>query len=195
MAGGGSKKGERRGGKRRGSKNKATIERETQARLDQERVAELERMAAQGATAIGVANLAGKKLMKQIAFDLAELFAGLTAYYQPVPARDGTLTGNPNYNEAKFLQYATLAKDTAISAAAYQSPRYSAVVIGATVVTKVKVEGGMPDDFVPPMKDVTPAPEGDQPKRIEFAPGTIITAEDGPDATDGLTQPGSQSAA
>ncbi len=50
--------------------------------------------------------------MKQIAFDLAELFAGLAVYYQPVPAADGTMTGNPRFHEEKFKEYAVLARDT-----------------------------------------------------------------------------------
>ena len=58
------------------------------------------------------AKLQGKKLMKQIAFDFAELFAGLAAYYQPVPAADGTMTGNPRFNEEKFKEYAVLGYGT-----------------------------------------------------------------------------------
>jgi hypothetical protein len=65
-----------------------------------------------------------------IIFDLAEQFAGLAAYYQPVPAADGTLTGNPRFNEEKFKEYAVLARDTALGAAAYQSPKLAAVAVG-----------------------------------------------------------------
>lgn len=82
------------------------------------------------ASELDKAKLQGKKLMKQIAFDLAELFAGLAAYYQPVPAADGTLTGNPLFNEEKFKEYAVLARDTALGAAAYQSPKLATVAVG-----------------------------------------------------------------
>ncbi len=122
--------GRKTGGKIKGSKNKATLEREEAARIERERVAELERTAAQGATELDKAMLQGKKLMKQIAFDFAEQFAGLAAYYQPVLAADGTLTGNPRFNEEKFKEYAVLARDTALGAAAYQSPKLAAVAVG-----------------------------------------------------------------
>ncbi len=153
----------RYGGKQKGSKNKATIERE--------RLAELEMQAEAARTVVEKAQSAGKKLMKDIAFDFASLFAGMAAYYQPWPdwVRDersgGLRNANPNFNEAKFKEYAVLAKDTAIAAAAYQSPRYSAMVVGASVVTKVVIEGGMADDFTAPIPkgevlDLKPGMEG-----------------------------------
>ena len=141
-------RGKKTGGKIKGSKNKATIEREAAARIERERVAELERIAATGATDLDKAKVSGKKLMKQIAFDLAELFMGLAVYYQPVPAPDGTLTGNPRYvgNEDKFKEFAIMAKDTAIAAASYESPKLSAVMVGAAIINEIEITGGLPDD-------------------------------------------------
>ncbi len=133
--------GRKTGGKVKGSKNKATLEREEAARIERERVAELERMAAQGATELDKAKLQGKKPMKQIVFDLADLFAGLAAYYQPVPAADGTLTGNPRFNEEKFKEYAVLARDTALGAAAYQSPKLAAVAVGVDANDPFRIKG------------------------------------------------------
>ena len=78
-----------------------------------------------------------------------------------------TVNDNPNYNEALFEKYAVLAKDTALGAAGYESPKLSAVMVGAAVVNKVEITGGMPDEFEPPI-----------PGRVEFEPGTIISAED-----------------
>jgi len=54
--------------------------------------------------------------------------------------------------------------------APYESPRFSAVIVGAAVVNKIEVVGGMPDDFAPP-KDVN-----------AIAPGTIIEADVAPAA-------------
>lgn len=150
----GPPKGTRPSGRTKGTKNKRTIEREAQQRLDRERAELLAQAAAKG-DEVKAALAAGKKLMKEIAFDFAELFAGMAAFYQPVPpmARgdDGRITcANPNYDEEKFRYYAALAKDTAIAAAPFQSPRYSAVMVGQTQVTRVIVEGGMPDEFARP---------------------------------------------
>ena len=40
------------------------------------------------------------------------------------------MTGNPQFNEEKFKEYAVLARDTALGAAAYQSPKLAAVAVG-----------------------------------------------------------------
>ena len=161
----GPPKGTRYGGKQKGSKNKATIERE--------RLAELEMQAEAARSAVDRAAAAGKKLMKDIAFDFAALFASMAAYYQPQPTivmgKVINLDANPNANEAKFNQYATLAAQTSIQAAKYQSPSFSAMVVGASVVTKVVVEGGMADDFV------APVPKGEV---LDLKPLTVITADD-----------------
>jgi hypothetical protein len=150
MPGGGSKKGERRGGRGRGTKNKATLERERQAQLEVEKAALLAKAEAAGSEVLA-AQAEGKKLMKQIAFDFAQLFAGIAAFHQPYPGWHQDASGkwvndNPNYDEARFRDYGKLAVDTALGAASYESPKLSAVMVGAAVVTQIKVEGGIPDD-------------------------------------------------
>ena len=186
----GPKKGQRYGGRTKGTKNRATVEREEAARLEVERQRILEEARAAGAAVEVVeAKASGKKLMKEIAFDFAQLFAGLAAFYQPYhgwhprvetdesspnynkPMRDGRGrvimdNDNANYDEAKFREYAILAKDTAIAAAGYQSPRMSVQMIAAAVVTKIEIIGGMPDEF------------SKEPKGVELAAGTVISAED-----------------
>jgi hypothetical protein len=177
----GPPKGTRPAGRRKGSKNKATLEREARAAADLAKVAELERLAAGAKDDVQRAAITGQRLMKDIAFDFASLFAGLAAYYQPWPdwVRDenGALrNANPNFNEAKFKEYGVLAKDTAIAAAAYQSPRYSAMVVGASVVTKVVIEGGMADDFT------APAPKGEILELKAGMEGVIKAEEEQPPA-------------
>ncbi len=149
MAGGGAKKGERRGGRQKGTPNKATQERERQAQLEIEKADLIEK--ARGAKSeVLDAQLAGKKLMKEIAYDFAQLFAGLAAFHQPYPGwhfEAGKLVNdNPNFDESRFKEYAKLACDTALGAASYESPKLSAVMVGAAVVTEIKVIGGIPDD-------------------------------------------------
>lgn len=161
MPGGGSKKGERRGGRQKGAKNKKTLEREREIQLAMER-AELEKKAQAGKNELLAAQAQGKKLLKDMGFELAQLFYSMAAYYQPDP--NGR---NQHANEEKFLEYAKLAVTTAGQFAPFESPKLGAVMIGAAVVNKVIVEGGMPDDFasLPPASAPLPA-------------GTIIEAED-----------------
>lgn len=141
----------RYGGRTKGTKNKATIEREREAQLATEREKLLQEARAAGVKAEVVqAAASGRKLMKEIAFDFAQMFAGLAAFYQPYPAWHAGPDGkpendNPNFNEQKFKEYATLAKDTALGAAAYESPRLSAVMVGAAVVNEIEIVGGLPD--------------------------------------------------
>jgi hypothetical protein len=167
----GPPKGTRGGGRVRGTKNKATLERELQARLEHERLAELERLAAGAKDQIALAQVAGVRLMKEIAFEFAAQFATLAAYYRPqLVVHDGAVIDqNPNGNEAKYKEYAVLGKDTAIAAAPFQSPRYSAVMVGQTQLTKVVVEGGMPDEFS--------APGGEY---VDLKATEVVLAEDVP---------------
>jgi hypothetical protein len=171
----GPPKGTRVGGKKRGSKNKRTLAREAAAARELEllRQAEEARRAAlaeEVAKATGKAPVSGKEALIQ----LVSAYMGLTAFYQPVQpmvrGADGKITcANPNYDEERFRYYSAMAKETAIGLAPFQHPRYSAVVVGASVVTKVEVTGGMPDDFAPPI------PDG---QVVELVAGAIINAED-----------------
>jgi len=140
-------------GRPRGSKNKATLEKERQAQLAVERERILEEVRVQDAISeVREAKANGRKLMKEIAFDFAHMFAGLAAFYQPYPkwitdpATGKAVNANPNFNEAKFKEYAVLARDTALGAASYESPKLSAMMVGQAVVTEIEVVGGLPDE-------------------------------------------------
>ncbi len=180
----GPPKGTRIGGRARGTKNKVTLEREATARAEmaaqirKEQEESAQRLAAAGVAspeaAREIVERTPDKLMKEIAFDFAKLFAGMAAFYQPFPqwSRDGSgklKNANPNYDERLFREYAVLAKDTALGAAAYQSPKLSAVMVGQQIVNHVEVTGGMPDEFEPPTVGTA----------VEFQPGDIVSAEDG----------------
>ena len=110
----------------------------------------LEARAEQGAREIKEAVASGRKLMKEIGFDLAHQFAGLAEFFRPQwsvdPATGRMVNANPNFDEAKFRQYAELAATTARDFAAYESPKLSAVMVGSAAVTKIEIIGGIPDD-------------------------------------------------
>jgi hypothetical protein len=140
-------------GRKPGVPNRATLEREAEARLGMERERLLlEAKAAEGERAIKEAAAQGRKLMKHIGFDLAHLFAGLAAFYQPYPqwrqdpASGKAVNANPNFDERKFREYAKLAAETARDFAGYESPKLSAVLVGSAVVTDIEVTGGLPDE-------------------------------------------------
>jgi len=164
-------------GRPKGSKGKATLERELQARLERERVALLEKIASGAPEEVAAvkAQAAGKRLMKDSAFDIQAVLASMAAYYQPQPTivagKVVNLDANPNANEEKFKEYAMMAAQLAVGAAKYQSPSFSAMVVGASVVTKVEISGGLPDDYAPPV------PPG---QIIDLKPGMegVISAED-----------------
>ena len=152
------------GGRPPGSKNQSTIEREEQARLAAERLAEVDRLRAEGASdVVAAAKTAGVKLATDVLRDFMQLFAGLAAYYQPVP-EDRVVPAGRKPDEALFRVYAMAAKETAKDLAPYESPRLSAVMVGAAIVNKVEVVGGMPDDF-------------EAPSSIDLTPGTVITPD------------------
>lgn len=66
--------------------------------------------------------------------------------------------------EAKLIRATDLLYMAGGRVAPYESPRFSAVLVGAAVVNRITVEGGMPEDFVAPaVGNVTP--------------GTIVEAE------------------
>jgi hypothetical protein len=158
----GAKPGQRFGGRAKGTKNKRTLERERLAALGIERAHILEEARAAGASIeVAEAKATGRKLMKDIAFEFAAMFAGIAAYHQPIlqqaKNRDGSLAfdkngrpvmemGNPNYDEAKFLKYGQLATQVALGAAAYESPKLAAVLVQAGMVSEISVTGGLPDE-------------------------------------------------
>lgn len=149
--GGGSKPGERRGGRKKGTKNKLTVEREKAARLAEER----ERLVAAAKAAedkIAEAKASSKKLMKDIGFEAAYAFMALAVIHQPsqtwTRGADGKLVNaNPDYDQETFTHYLKLAADTAAQFASYESPKLSAVMVGAAVVNEIEVIGGLPDEL------------------------------------------------
>lgn len=168
---GGSTKETARGGRKKGSRNKTTIERERAAAVATEREKLLKEVrAGEAKDEVIQAVAAGKKMMKEIAFDFAQLFAGIAAFHQPYPSwHPATIDGkavmvndNPNFNEAKFKEYAKLAVDTALGAAGYESPKLSAVMVGSAIVTEIEITGGLPDSEDGGLNASTDAP-GDAP--------------------------------
>lgn len=141
------------GGRKPGSKNKATIEKERREKLFEDNQRERKRLEDAGdaaAVVLSAGKIPQRKLMKEIAFDLAHLFGGLAAFYQPFPGwrvdENGRhVNANPNFNEEKFVKYAVLAANTSLGAASYESPKLSAVMVASAVVTEIEIIGGLPD--------------------------------------------------
>jgi len=107
----GSKPGERRGNAKGGQPLKETILRGEAA----ERT-------------LAAAQASGKKLAIDVLEDFMNLFAGMTAYYQPMP---NGVAPKPNQDENKFVQYARMTMKVAEALAPYQSATYRAIVTAA----------------------------------------------------------------
>ena len=185
-------------GRKKGSKNKAVLEREAVARaaLEETRRAEAAEAARERADKTARLMTAGvkaadsaaeiveanPKLMKDIAFDFARLWAGMAAFHQPYPTWHPAVDGegkpildkrgrpimendNPNFDEAKFLKYGELATQTALGAAKYQSPSLSAVMVGQQIVNKITITGGLPDSYPDEEIDAAENP-GEHPPRL-----------------------------
>lgn len=146
-----------------GAKNKTTLEREAMARNE---IENQKRLAAASIADKTLAAVPAKKLGKEVLDDLMNLYMGLVAYYQPWPPSKGA---NPKEDLGKFNYYAERASDVAAALAPFQSPKLSAVAIGAAIVNKVEVSGGMPDDWAPPTRPG---------EVVEFKPGTVLTPAD-----------------
>jgi hypothetical protein len=131
-------RGRKTGGRKLGTPNKATVER---ALLAERTVAE--------------AQSAEKRLAKEVLGEFMNIFAETAARCRKLGDLD------------RFEVWAGHAVDCAKALAPFESPRFSAVMVGASVVTKVEIVGGMSDDFV------APTIEGGV-----IAPGTIITADE-----------------
>lgn len=166
-----------RGGKKHGAKNRRTLERE-EAEATVRRRIQLEVEARLKNDALKMAEAQGTVLMKDALFQIAQMNLSLAALYQPdMRGTDGSgkrVNVNPNHDEDKFRYYLNAAKEAAHAGAPFQSPRYSAVMVGATTLTRIEVAGGMPSDFKAPTQIEGTVIEG----KVDFAPGTIITADD-----------------
>jgi hypothetical protein len=143
-------RGRKTGGRGKGGRNKATLEREEKARLDLIAQIERERGATEMSTDVAAAaeivadaKVAGVKLAKDVLQDFMQLFAGKAAFHQAWPPAMGK---NPNEDPKEFLSNAQMAVSIAKDLAPYQSPKLTAVMVGADVVTKIVVIGGLPDE-------------------------------------------------
>jgi hypothetical protein len=70
----------------------------------------------------------GKKLAKEVLEEFMLLFTGMAATYQPLPPGTAPVPGREP-NEAKFVEYAKLAVETAADLAKYQSPTFKAMAV------------------------------------------------------------------
>ena len=158
----------RKAGRPAGAKNKTTIERERTIQLARERLAALDAARADAASQEMVrTQTAGVKLAKDVLEEFMRLFASMAARHQPLPPGMAIPPGREP-DDAKFEKYAGMAVEAASRLAPFQSPRFSAVMVGATTINKVEVTGGMPDDFA--------APAGIPAQALPA--GTIVEAEE-----------------
>jgi hypothetical protein len=176
--------GKKTGGRTKGTKNKATISKLEAAQMERERLAEIERLTSTGTKeAAAAVATAGMKRGKDVLAELMGKYMQLAALYQPWPnwnvrvdesgnaikdknGKPVIVNANPNYDEARFDKYSGMAKEAAGLVAPFHDPRYSAMMVGATVVTKIEVVGGLPDDFRPPAGP------------IDLKPGIVLTPDD-----------------
>lgn len=110
-------KGNKTGGRQRGTPNRRTTE-----------ALERERVARQAQQEVDKARAANTKLGKDVLEEFMKTFAGMAAYYQPVPEGMPIPSGRKP-SEDKFLTYARLTVETARDLANFQSPRFRAVQI------------------------------------------------------------------
>ncbi len=110
--------GKKYGGRKKGTPNKATVEK---AIIAEQVVAR--------------ADMAGRKLAKEVLDEFMHLFAGMAASHQPLPSGMPVPLGRTP-NEAKFEKYARLAVQCAKDLASYQSPTFRAIAVTSDVVDK-----------------------------------------------------------
>ena len=110
-------RGRKTGGRKLGTPNKATVERAVLA----------ERAAAEGGAT-------GRPLAKEVLDDFMHIFAEMAASFRELGELDN------------FQRWALHAIECAKALAPYQSPKLSAVMVGAAVLDKIEVTGGLPDD-------------------------------------------------
>ena len=105
--------GRKTGGRQLGTPNKASQERALIAQQVKAR-----------------ADMAGRKLAKEVLDEFMHLFAGMAAAYQPLPP--GTIEQEGREpDEAKFEKWARLAIQCAKELAAFQSPTFRAIAIAS----------------------------------------------------------------
>ena len=111
------------------------------------------KISAQGVTTIddarALAAAQGPKLLKDIGAEFTRIFAGMAEYHRP-------RKGNKHGNATKFMEYARLAMQGAKEFAQYESPKLSAVMIGADVLNEIEITGGLPDAEDGGLQDAAP---------------------------------------
>jgi hypothetical protein len=158
--------GRKTGGRQKGSLNKKTLERVERERLAKLKAeAEVRKVLDSGPVREEVreALLSGRKLAIDELAEVLPVIKGMAAHYQPRPA-DG-IERNPNANPELFEAWIRLLVDACSKLAPFQSPRFSAVVVGASTVRKITIEGGSSRRDFPEL----PA---------DLAPGTVIEADE-----------------
>lgn len=81
-------------------------------------------------TRIEKARADGKKLAVDVLEDFMNLFAGMAAHHQPLPPQQGR---NPNEDRVLFMEYSGRAIDCASQLAGYQSPKFKAIAVAASM--------------------------------------------------------------
>lgn len=156
-------------GRKKGVPGRATIERELRkARAMAEQALQDAARARDAVAAVHAAKGAGQKLAKEVLEEFMMLFASMAAAHQPLPAGMPVPAGR-SPDERKFKEYAVLARDTAKELAPFQSPRFSAVMVGESGPVQVEVVGGLPDLD---RRGGGPVIDGDAPAQIEQGPPT-----------------------
>lgn len=134
----GAAPGERRGGRAKGVHNKTT-----QEKIDEERIA-----AQVAAEVTGLPLPQGKlpsegttrkPLSKERLSELAELFLGATAFFQP---RGPSGTDNVNGNWDRFAEFGRLAMECHYKAAQFQSPTFKAINVSTVTPVEDKAKPG-----------------------------------------------------
>lgn len=136
-------RGRKTGGRKLGTPNKATIEKSLI-----------------GERAVAEAKAAGRRLAKEVLSDVMNIFAEFAESFREQGELDS------------FMVWAVRAVECAKALAPFESPRFSAVTVGAPLVTKIEIVGGMSDKLAAPVE-----------RNVELAPGTIITADEIEDKT------------
>lgn len=145
-------------GRPKGIKNRLTVQRETAARLAVERQKEIERLELMGGDARFVDALtSGIHLAKDVLERFMRISTARAMYYAP------TEPGQPeniNANHDIYRESMGMAVEIAKALLPTQTPRLSAVLVGASVVNTISVMGGLPEDQDGGLRDAAMIIEG-----------------------------------
>lgn len=131
MAGRGAAPGERRGGRTKGIPNKATVVKKlaVEALSSKEgKEAVVEAFAKATMTGNGVLKVRGKRAV-EILDDIAKMFLGLAAQYQPRPDPVTKQETNQKADVDRFALYLGQAQRAAAALAPFQDPTFKAIAV------------------------------------------------------------------